>query len=192
MRLVIMDGKRWVGGVVLGSTFPNVGCRDELLGLKEHVRGRMPNGVRGPWATENRAYWDALQAVVNHARTFVFPEFQGRGAGVSAHGLLLTEGVELWTARYPGSVTALDTLCDSNDSGLFSRNGWMYAGQTKGYSSDRTTPLVDPGTRKVLRNNVALRPTGRLWEVWVRPILGREPSRGGASCPVAVRSRLPR
>jgi GNAT superfamily N-acetyltransferase len=170
MRLSIMDGRRWVGGVVLGSTFANVGCRDEALGLKIYIRGQLPAGVRGPWSRENRAYWDALQTVVNHARTFVFPEFQGRGVGIRAHRLLLTAGIDLWEARYPGAVMALDTLCDSNDSGLFRRNGWIYAGRTKGFGSDRSSTLVDPASGDRLRNNVALKQTGRPWEVWVHSI----------------------
>jgi GNAT superfamily N-acetyltransferase len=165
-----MDGSNWVGGIVLGSTFPNVGCRDQALGLKHLVQGPMPSHIRSPWATENRAYWDALQGIVNHARTFIFPEYQGRGLGVSAHRLLLREGLEHWCDRYPGPVVALDTLCDAKDSGLFTKNGWTYVGRTRGYGSDRSRLLVDPPEGVTFRNNVALSVTGRAWEVWVRPL----------------------
>jgi hypothetical protein len=169
MRLLVFDGRVWVGGIVLGSTFPNVRCRDELVGLREHVLNFAERGLRSPWCSENTDYWRPLQEVVNHARTFVFPSAQGRGVAIEAHRLLLTQGVKIWAERYPGPVTALDTLCDSADSGLFRRNGWTHAGQTKGYGSDKNAAFVD-GTDRSLRNNVALAPVSRPWEVWVRRV----------------------
>lgn len=170
MRLAIVDGQRWLGGIVLGSTFPNVDCRDVALNFKRFVRGDHVANLRSPWARENRAYWERLQSVVNHARTFVFPEYQGKGIGVAAHELLLTEGVACWLDRYPGPVIALDTLCDSRDSGLFLRNAWIHVGVTRGFGSDSRTRLAQDDGDHQLRNNVGLKPTNRQWEVWVRPL----------------------
>src|SRR5437016_5066741 len=34
MRLAIVQSGEWVGGIVLGSTFPNIEVRDQYLGLK--------------------------------------------------------------------------------------------------------------------------------------------------------------
>lgn len=170
MRLAIVADGNWVGGVVLGSTFPNVGCRDEALGLKQFVQGRDRASSRSPWAAENTGYWSALQGVVNHARTFVFPEFQGRGIGISAHELLPTMGINVWRQRYAEPVWALDTLCDQGDSGLFRRNGWQWVGRTKGYTSDTSTEFSVKQQVPGLRNNVGLRLSSRQWEVWVRSI----------------------
>lgn len=167
MRLLIIENGDWVGGVVLGSTFPNVGVRDEAIGLKPYVRDHQLRGLRSPWARENIDYWGRLQHIVNHARTFVFPECQGRGVGIRAHKQLLREGVALWEARY-GPVAAFDTLCTNEDSGLFRRNGWNHVGRTKGYGSDRSTLLVDETETSSPVNNVALRPTGVRWDVWIR------------------------
>lgn len=173
MRLLISEKGHWVGGIVLGSTFPNVGVRDEILGLKRWCRNHQLRGLRSPWARENRAYWERLQRIVNHARTFVFPDDQGRGIGIRAHRLLLGQGLKHWEARYGDRVAALDTLCDSRDSGLFRRNGWVYAGRTAGYESDRSSELVPMGAESELRNNVALK-RGRIrWEVWVREVNNR-------------------
>lgn len=169
MRLAIMDRGVWLGGIVLGSTFPNVAARDEALGLKRYVRNTRARDLRSPWASENREYWDRLQRIVNHARTFIFPEFQGQGIGIASHQLLVAEGVDLWRERYAGRVIALDTLCDSTDSGLFRKNGWQHVGSTTGYTSDRSRSLVDDDERR-LRNNVALRRTGHTWEVWVKKL----------------------
>lgn len=169
MRLLIVDGATWVGGMVLGSTFPNIECRDEALDLKRHVRGTEERGLRSPWCSENRDYWKALQGVVNHARTFIFPSAQGRGVAIEAHRLLLDEGIVHWQSWYPGEVTAIDTLCDDADSGLFRRNGWTHVGHTKGYGSDRSTSLVDDDGRG-LKNNVALGRNSRPWEVWVKEL----------------------
>src|SRR5688572_7682441 len=93
MRLGIFLEGQWVGGIVLGSTFPNIDSRDQFLGLKRHVRNVSRRGLSNPWCSENIAYWSRLQSIVNHARTFVFPDFQGRGIGVRAHGVLLQDGV---------------------------------------------------------------------------------------------------
>jgi hypothetical protein len=69
MRLLIVENGQWAGGIVLGSTFPNIDVRDEALGLKRHVRNHHLRGLRSPWARENVPYWSRLQLVVNHART---------------------------------------------------------------------------------------------------------------------------
>jgi len=172
MRLLIVNAERqWLGGIVLGSPFPNVHDRDVALGLKRHVAAAIAKGVH-PWSRQNRAYWLALQRVVNHARTFVFPEFQGKGIGIQAHQILLTEGVGHWQARYPGEVTALDTLCDASDSGLFRRNGWSHVGRTRGYESDPASEFASTEKIKGVapRNNVGLRASGRRWEIWVKEL----------------------
>ncbi len=170
MRLFVVDRGVWVGGIVLGSTFPNVGVRDEALDLKRWVRGCHARGLHSPWSRHNLGYWNRLQRVVNHARTFVFPEAQGRGLGVRAHRLLLRQGVRHWEARYGEPVAAFDTLCDASDSGLFRRNGWFHAGMTAGFESDPATSFAKQKHQGSLRNNVGLRPTGHRWHVWVRVI----------------------
>jgi hypothetical protein len=172
MRLAVVTADhQWVGGIVLGSTFPNIHVRDSALGLKPYVRDTPRRGLRSPWSSENKEYWERLQTVVNHARTFIFPEFQGRGIGVQSHRQLLTQGISRWQERYPGQVTGLDTLCDSADSGLFRRNGWDYVGTTTGYKADRSRVFVPTeGTNRRLCNNVALTRSGRQWEVWVRKL----------------------
>lgn len=184
MRLLIVEHGRWLGGIVLGSTFPNIDCRDEALDLKRYVRGAQTRGLRSAWCAENREYWDRLQTIVNHARTFVFPSAQGRGVGVEAHRILPSEGLDYWKRWYPGEVSALDTLCDDGDSGLFRRNGWTHVGRTKGYGSDRTRGMVEAGDR-LLRNNVALARNSRPWEVWIRAI-------GYANRPRSEPTALPR
>ena len=169
MRLAIVSQRQWVGGVVLGSTFPNVGVRDEALGLKEFVRGFASRGLRNAWCRENREYWNALQTIVNHARTFVFPQFQGRGLGKEAHRLLLTKGVRIWEQKYRQPVYALDTLCDRSDSGLFVANGWTMVGETKGYTANYKSEFSQK-TRIVSINNAALKQGKMRWQVWVRVI----------------------
>lgn len=170
MRLAVVHDGHWVGGVVLGSTFPNVDVRDRALGLKVYISGFASRGLSNPWSGKNHAYWNCLQSIVNHARTFVFPEFQGRGLGKEAHRLLLRDGIRLWEIKYKQRVYALDTLCDHSDSGLFLANGWVHAGETKGFTADyknsftlrkRTAPSI---------NNAALRSGGTRWQVWVRMI----------------------
>jgi hypothetical protein len=170
MRLAIMLGKQWVGGIVLGSTFPNVGARDEALGLKLFVRGFQHRGLRNAWCKENVEYWSALQSIVNHARTFVFPEFQGRGIGKAAHALLLTQGMQIWERHYDGRVYALDTLCDQTDSGLFLSNGWTLVGQTKGYTADYRNGFSADRNGAASINNAALKFGRTTWQVWVRVI----------------------
>jgi Domain of unknown function (DUF4338) len=170
MRLAIMLRKQWVGGIVLGSTFPNVGVRDEALGLKLFVRGFQHRGLRNAWCKENVEYWSALQSIVNHARTFVFPDFQGRGIAKAAHALLLTQGMQIWEKRYRGRVYALDTLCDQTDSGLFVANGWTLVGQTKGYTADYGNGFSADRNGAVSINNAALKFGRTRWQVWVRVI----------------------
>jgi hypothetical protein len=171
MRILIVCNRQWVGGIVLGSTFANVRCRDEVLGLTKYVRDSAKRGLRSPWASENSAYWRRLQRVVNHARTFIFPEFQGKGIGIKAHSLLLTKGVALWEQRYADRVAAFDTLCDDADSKLFVKNNWVHVGMTAGFQSDPHKRLSEKQNgHHNLRNNVGLRRGQRQWEVWVRVI----------------------
>src|SRR5207237_3349007 len=75
MRLAIVEDGLWVGGIVLGSTFPNILVRDENVGLRKFVINYKRRGLVNPWTRKNRSYWRNLQKVVNHARTFVFPQF---------------------------------------------------------------------------------------------------------------------
>jgi hypothetical protein len=179
MRLAIMLGPEWAGGVVLGSTFPGIRVRDDALHLRQYLCGYRERGLVSAWASENRDYWDRLQGVVNHARTFIFPEFQGAGLGVRAHDVLLGEGRMLWEARY-GSTWAMDTLCTSSDSRMFLDNGWELVGRTAGYSRDPKRPLSkrleDQGDRKG-RDNAGLsrRPSSYRWWVWVRKLGEPEP-----------------
>ena len=175
MRLAIIHERQWVGGIVLGSTFPNIDVRDRALGLKKFVKGFKSRGLGNPWARENQLYWKALQRVVNHARTFIFPMFQGKGLATLAHSLLLKEGVELWQKKYGDQVYALDNLCDHGDSKLFAKNGWTLVGETKGYRSDRKSVFSHRFVKhrlKMVRNNVGLQrwPDGRRWLVWIKLI----------------------
>jgi hypothetical protein len=124
MRLAIVVDRRWAGGVVLGSTFPNIKVRDEAFGLTRYTSGYRERGLVSAWASENHDYWSRLQLIVNHARTFVFPEFQGAGIGVRAHSLLPREGLELWEAKYGNGTIGFDTLCTSTTSRMFVENGW--------------------------------------------------------------------
>lgn len=170
MRLALVHDAHWVGGVVLGSTFPNVDVRDRALGLKVYVSGFASRGLSNPWSGKNRKYWNCLQSIVNHARTFIFPQFQGRGLGKEAHRLLLGDGIKLWESKYHQKVYALDTLCDHSDSGLFLSNGWLHVGQTKGFTADykKSFTLRKKVTPSI--NNAALRPGPTRWQVWVRTI----------------------
>jgi GNAT superfamily N-acetyltransferase len=168
MRLAVSLQGHWVGGVVLGSTFPNIDVRDEILGMKIYVRDVASRGLRNPWSSGNRLYWDTLQTIVNHARTFVFPEFQGQGIGIRTHKALLSSGIRLWEMKYSQKVYALDTLCDQTDSGLFVKNGWTHAGQTRGYTADYGSQFTQARKSKTRINNAALRTGSRRWEVWVR------------------------
>lgn len=171
MRLLVMNSDGWwVGGIVLGSPFPNVHERDVALGLKTHVKKAIAQGLH-PWSRANVAYWTELQTVVNHARTFVFPDFQGQGVGIRSHQILLSLGIKRWKRRYPGPVKALDTLCDASDSGLFRRNGWDHVGRTKGFESDPQSDFATvEGDTPEPRNNVGLRKSGIQWEIWVKEL----------------------
>ncbi len=171
MRLCVWSDRRWAGGIVLGSTFPAISVRDEAFGLARHARGYRERGLLSAWAAENRDYWDRLQLIVNHARTFVFPSFQGDGVAVAAHAKLLTQGRRLWEQRYGTRIAGFDNLCTTPDSRLFASNGWAYVGRTKGYSRDPSRSLSrrlseDAGGR----DNAALtRARGATrWHVWVR------------------------
>jgi GNAT superfamily N-acetyltransferase len=168
MRLAILWNGAWAGGIVLGSTFPNIEVRDELLGFKPYVRNLRARGLQNPWSRENTEYWSALQTVVNHARTFVFPSFQGQGIGKQAHAELLNKGIQLWERQYKCHVFALDTLCDSSDSGLFLSNGWVLAGQTKGYTADYAHAFARKDPAETSINNAALKKGKTAWQVWVK------------------------
>jgi hypothetical protein len=171
MRLALVVEGQWAGGTVLGSPFPNIGSRDEEFGLTAYTHGYRERGLISPWAAENRDYWDRLQRIVNHARTFVFPAFQGHGLGVVAVGLLPTEGRAHWEEKYGQGVIGFDTHCTSPTSRLFSENGWRLVGRTKGFARDRRTPFsgrVVQGTLSV-KDNAALRRSRRnpRWWTWV-------------------------
>jgi hypothetical protein len=176
MRLAIIENGDWVGGIVLGSTFPNIRVRDKALGLRQYIEDWKERGLKSPWARENTAYWSALQKIINHARTFIFPRFQGAGRGKLAHKLLLTEGVALWKSKYQDEVIGLDTLCTHADSRLFKDNDWILVGRTEGYTSDPSRVFSKRAFRedwKTIKNNIAL---GRIdgatrWFVWVKPMV---------------------
>lgn len=136
MRLAVISGSEWVGGVVLGSTFPNMAPRDEAFGLTRFIRNTRKRGLISPYASENRLYWDNLQKIVNHARTFIFPVFQGNGLGIRTHEMLLGEGRRIWERKYKSKVHGFDTLCTHEKSRLFLENGWRLVGRTQGYSRD--------------------------------------------------------
>lgn len=136
MRLAITYHNEWIGGIVLGSTFPNIKARDEAFGLTKYTKGYKKKGLVSPWARENKAYWDRLQLIVNHARTFIFPKFQGNGLGIASLSLLLTTGRRIWEERYNVSICGFDTLCTHPTSRLFKDNRWKLVGQTRGYSRD--------------------------------------------------------
>ena len=173
MRLGILYKNQWAGGIVLGSTFPNIDVRDRYVGLKPFVINLKARGLRNAWVRENREYWDRLQKIVNHARTFVFPAFQGLGIGTRAHRLLLKEGIRIWERRYKDRVAALDTLCDHGDSKLFLTNGWSLVGETKGFCSNPKVAFSQKTDgRDPLKNNVALThsPRNQKWVVWVKII----------------------
>jgi len=173
IRLCIYERSTWVGGIVLGSTFANVDVRDQALGLKQLVQNTRARGIRHPWSRENHAYWNCLQHVVNHARTFIFPPFQRRGLGKLAHRELLRTGVCHWERRYAERVLALDTLCTHCDSKLFTSNGWQLVGRTKGYTSDPDQVFSKRAFGEEwgqIRHNIALKRMGKnniRWWVWV-------------------------
>jgi hypothetical protein len=176
MRLAIIDHGQWVGGIVLGSTFPNIRVRDEALGLKQYVENYQERGLKSPWTRENTDYWTALQKIVNHARTFIFPRFQGAGRGIKSHSLLLTEGIALWKAKYKDDVQGLDTLCTHEDSRLFKDNGWTLVGRTEGYTSNPSAIFSKRAFKEEwrnIKNNVALKRIkgATRWFVWVRQMI---------------------
>lgn len=174
MRLAIVYEGDWCGGMVLGSPFPNIEVRDRALDLKEFVSNYRERGLKNPWCRENTLYWKALQRIVSHARTFVFPSFQGRGIAVRSHALLLTTGVQMWECKYKDRVYALDNLCDRGDSKLFANNGWTYVGKTKGYRSTsklKFSARVENTSLRVKTNaGLEKRTDGTRWEVWVKVI----------------------
>ena len=136
VRLAVIKNNEWIGGVVLGSTFPNIKPRDDVFKLTQYVKNWKAQGLISPWAKENKKYWNGLQLIVNHARTFIFPQFQGNGLGIAIHKLLLTEGRQLWESKYNEKIYGFDTLDTHPKSRLFLENGWKLVGRTKGYSRD--------------------------------------------------------
>jgi hypothetical protein len=174
IRLAIIRGDEWVGGVVLGSTFPNIAKRDEAFGLDKFLRNTRDRGLVSPFASENNDYWENLQKIVNHARTFIFPAFQGKGIGVKTHALLLTEGRRIWESKYGSKILGFDTLCTHPKSRLFLDNDWILVGRTQGYTRDPKKVL---SSRKAfleewdnIKENAGL---GRLvgshrWWIWVK------------------------
>jgi len=173
MRLAIVYKRQWVGGIVLGSTFPNIKPRDEAFGLSCFIKGWQEKQLISPWARENRRYWKGLQLIVNHARTFIFPAFQGNGVGVAAHALLLTEGKRLWEEQYGDPVYGFDTLCTHPGSKLFADNGWELVGRTQGYSRDPSQVFSKRAfveDWKNIKDNAGLRKLAgnKRWWIWVR------------------------
>lgn len=173
LRLAAIKDRQWIGGVVLGSPFPAMKDRDEAFGLSAFAKGWKGKGWSSSWVRENADYWKALQSIINHARTFVFPQFQGKGLGIAIHRLLLSEGKRLWQDKYPGPVLGFDTLCTHPRSKLFANNGWILVGRTKGFARDRTVILskrVSQGLVANVSDNAGLsrRPESTGWWIWVR------------------------
>jgi hypothetical protein len=170
MRLAVVDRGRWVGGIVLGSTFPNLRPRDDAFDLTRWVVDWQVRGLISPWASENTQYWRRLQQIVNQARAFVFPSEAGRGIGVRAHQLLEGEGLHYWQAKYERAA-GFDTLCNHQASRLFTENGWTLVGRTLGHSRDPGTDLSQRVMNQEMRirDNAALtaQPSGKRWWVWV-------------------------
>jgi hypothetical protein len=174
LRLVVTNGKLWIGGVVLGSTFPNMAPRDEEFGLTKYIRNTKGRGLISPFASENRLYWDNLQKIVNHARTFIFPEFQGNGIGIKTHKLLLKDGRAIWEKRYKTKIYGFDTLCTHPKSRLFCENGWTLVGRTKGYTRDPQKVLSSRKAFKEewsnIKENAGLEKLkgNRRWWIWTK------------------------
>jgi len=173
MRLAIVMNGEWIGGIVLGSTFPNIRPRDDAFGLTKFIENWRERGLVSPWARENQDYWMRLQLIVNHARTFIFPKFQGQGLGVRAHALLLTEGVWLWEGYYGSPVYGFDTLCTHPNSRLFADNGWILVGRTKGYSRDPNKIFSRRAFEEEWKNikdnaGLGLIEGNMRWWIWVR------------------------
>src|SRR5438067_13823761 len=57
MRLAIIEDGQWVGGIVLGSTFPNILVRDKDVGLRKFVTNYKKRGLKNPWTRDNKLYW---------------------------------------------------------------------------------------------------------------------------------------
>jgi len=179
MRLAAMENGRWVGGIVLGSPFPNIRVRDDAIGLTCFAVDLKHRGLFNAWATENRDYWDRLQLIANQARAFVFPDERGQAVGIRMHRLLESQGRKLWEEKY-GRLAGFDTLCTASDSRLFSSNGWSCVGRTKGYSRDPSVALssrVQAGRLPNIRDNAGLSGGGYKWWVWVRMLesIGSKP-----------------
>jgi hypothetical protein len=148
--------------------------RDEAFGLAKYIRNTRSRGLISPFASENRLYWDNLQKIVNHARTFIFPTFAGNGLGIKTHKLLLTEGRSIWENKYGTKINGFDTLCTHPKSHLFRDNGWSLVGRTKGYTRDPSKVL---SSRKAfeqewttIKENAGLGKIegGTRWWIWVR------------------------
>jgi hypothetical protein len=172
LRLAVMKHGEWVGGIFLGSPFPNIKVRDDAFEISRFARGATERGLASAWASENRDYWERLQLIVNHARAFVFPQYRGGGLGVMMHRLLETEGRELWEERY-GPLAGFDTMCTDPNSRLFGENGWTLVGQTQGYSRDPSLVLsrrVAESKFRRISDNAALSRSSNShrWWVWVR------------------------
>jgi hypothetical protein len=78
----------------------------------------------------------------------------------------------MWEEKYRDRVYALDTLCTADESKLFLLNGWTRAGQTKGYTLDRTEVFskslkVVDDREKGIKNNGALRKGENSIQWWV-------------------------
>ena len=172
LRLALVHDDVWVGGSVIGSPFPNILVRDEALGMRRFVTDWYKRG-KSPWTRHNREYWQALQGIIDHARTFVFPTCQGQGYGTRAIALLESVALDLWYERYRERPWALDTLCHTKDGGLFRANGWDFVGHTRGYTSSRkvTFSRRDDYTPQVRGHNVGLvRAEREPWCVWVKAL----------------------
>ena len=173
MRLMVIMNNTWIGGIVLGSPFPNILVRDEALGLRVFITDYKDRNLSNPWSSRNVPYWKSLQKIVNHARAFVFPKYQGAGLGIRSQSLLFTQGVRLWEEKYKDEVFAFDNLCDKGDSKLFLYNGWTLVGTTKGYTSSSETIFSKRAFREKntkIKNNIGLSMVGRKWEVWIRVV----------------------
>jgi hypothetical protein len=187
LRLAVMFEHEWVGGVVLGSPFPNIRPRDDAFGISRFTRDLVERGLDNAWGRENIEYWQALQLVVNQARAFVFPQHAGQGLGIAMHRLLETHGRSLWESTY-GPMIGFDTLCADPASRLFKDNGWALVGRTKGYSRDPTRLLsrrVRDGVIEGVRDNAGLvraRGSPRWW-VWVKILEHLDQGRIGEPLP---------
>ena len=60
LRLAAMMDERWVGGVVLGSPFPNIRPRDDAFNISRFAGNLSERGLPNAWCRENREYWEVL------------------------------------------------------------------------------------------------------------------------------------